>query len=133
MDGRYARHPSGQPPVEARALAVRVNHVSAELANQPQRAPERQRRAAERVEVDRSERDAEHAKVLTIATIPGAADAHAELVARKTANEVIDLPWPAAERGRGEKLEDADQPAARSIVAVIDAARLGLQWPFEPL
>src|SRR5205814_5603 len=74
-----------------------------------------------------------HAEALTRATIRGAADAHAELVARKTANEVIDLPWPAAERGRGEKLEDADQPAARSIVAVIDVARLGLQWPFEPL
>jgi len=108
VDRRHAGDPRGETTIEAGAFAVRVHHVGTGSANEPYRARERHREAAQRVDRDRGELDAERPEVLLESLVPRPRDGDAEVVRRKAANEMTDLPRPASGRCAGEELQDAN-------------------------
>src|SRR2546428_198005 len=105
---RHAGDPRGETTIEAGAFAGRGHHVGRGSANEPYRARERHREAAQRVDRDRGELDAERPEVLLESLVPRPRDGDAEVVRRKAANEMTDLARPAPGRCAGEELQDAN-------------------------
>src|SRR6185295_5535545 len=94
----------GEPPVEARALAVRVHDADPALADQPRHLAERER--GEPVRRDLHHLRARGPKALEIWPAGGRAHDDAELLLVQPAEEIRHMRGPAAELARDQQLEN---------------------------
>jgi len=85
-----------------------VHDIGARVANKSLHGSQRQRERSERVDGHLAELDTERTEVRREPLVPRPGDRDLELVSRETANEIKDLAWTAAERRRGEELQDAN-------------------------
>src|SRR2546429_6742445 len=110
VDGGRSGPPRGQTPVKPGALAVGVDDLDPEAADQADGCE--QRTGAEAARRDFDDGEGQGAPALEEGAVAGPGHGDLELAPRKTAREVVHLTRPAAGRGRSGELEDTDQASA---------------------
>src|SRR5262245_52904701 len=113
VDRRNAGQFRGQPPIEAGALAVGVNHIGPRVADEVRDASECQREGAEGVDGYAGKLHACRLEVRVQTLVPRTRDGDAELTGRQMPHELEDLSRAAAQRRAGQELQDANH--ARSF------------------